>query len=82
MATWHREDAVRARTRHIASVFIRYGFGFLVRDLGLRRFFAFGSWGRVLWTRLLKVKSSGDWHKNYRRCWKSWGRLLLSWVNF
>lgn len=47
MATWHREDAVRARTRHIASVFIRYGFGFLVRDFGLRRFFAFGSWGRA-----------------------------------
>ncbi|MBC8016054.1 MAG: hypothetical protein H7X79_09980 [Sporomusaceae bacterium] len=45
MATWHREDAVRARARYIASVFIRYGFGFLVRDLGLRRFFVFGSWG-------------------------------------
>ena len=47
MATWDREDGVRARARHIASVFIRYGFGFLVRDLGLRQFFVFGSWGRA-----------------------------------
>jgi len=45
MSTWNREDAVRVRARHIASIFIRYGFGFLVRDLGLRRFFVFGSWG-------------------------------------
>ncbi|KYZ74902.1 hypothetical protein AXX12_15075 [Anaerosporomusa subterranea] len=47
MALWHRDDAVRARARHIASVFVRYGFGFLVKDLGLRRFFTFDSWSRA-----------------------------------
>lgn len=47
MATWHREDAVRERARHIAAVFMRHGFGFLVKDLGLRQLLSFGSWGGV-----------------------------------
>ncbi|HWR43474.1 ABC1 kinase family protein [Sporomusa sp.] len=44
MAIWQREDAVRERARHIAAVFMRHGFGFLVKDLGLRQFLSFGSW--------------------------------------
>ncbi|SMC43986.1 ABC1 kinase family protein [Sporomusa malonica] len=42
MAIWQRNDAVRERAREIAGVFIKSGFGFLVKDLGLRRFMAFG----------------------------------------
>ncbi|BBB92320.1 MAG TPA: AarF/UbiB family protein [Methylomusa anaerophila] len=40
MATWQREEAVRQRASHIAGVLVRYGFGFLVNDLGLRRLFS------------------------------------------
>lgn len=42
MAIWNRNDAVRERAREIAGIFIKSGFGFLVKDLGLRRFLAFG----------------------------------------
>lgn len=40
MATWQREEAVRQRASQIAGVLIKYGFGFLVNDLGLRRLFS------------------------------------------
>ena len=44
MATWHRNDAVRERARYIAAVFVKYGFGFLIKDLGLRQIISFTHW--------------------------------------
>ncbi|HML35141.1 hypothetical protein [Sporomusa sphaeroides] len=43
MVIWQRNDAVRERAREIAGIFIKNGFGFLVKDLGLHRFMAFSA---------------------------------------
>lgn len=44
MATWQRKDAIKERAQYIAGVFMRYGFGFLIGDLGLTHFLNLSTW--------------------------------------
>ena len=79
-----QKAALRERTREIARVFIRHGFGFLLRDLDWRQV-GKGEEGLLVPRIFIPMRSrkrSALCRSVCPCCWKNWALLLLNLASF